>query len=411
MSKDGLLVGLDVGSTKVTIVVGEAAENNEIYILGSGIAASTGIKKGMIVNIEETIAAIESVIADAEHIADVDIDTVYVSIGGYHIQGQNTRGRIVIPPAQKEITADDKIRVQEAARAVQLSPNTEILHVLPEEYKVDDQDGIIDPIGMTGSQLEVGAHVITGSTPSLRNLQKSVRGAGLKIKEMIFEAIASCEAVLTPDEKELGVVLVDFGGGTTDVVIYIGGYIRHSIVLPLGSAHITSDISIGLRTSAQEAEKLKVKHGLVWSEGADLEEKLTVQNAGNDGTRQIDSRQIFEIIEPRMEEIFNMVKDEIRNSGCAAGVPAGVVLTGGGALLCGAQKFAEKLLEMPVRIGKPSNISGLVEKVNGPAYSSCIGLLAHAMRQHNHPKHSFIQSNSVFDSFSNWIKSFFKDVF
>lgn len=411
MSKEGLVVGLDVGSSKVTIVVGEATENNEIYILGSGTAQSAGIKKGMIVNIEETMLAIESVVSDAEHIADVDIDTVYLGVGGYHIEGQNTRGRIIIPSTQKEIALSDKQKVQEAARAVPLEPNHEILHVIAQEYKVDDQNGIIDPVGMAGSQLEVETHIITGATTSIRNLQKSVRGAGLKVKEMLFEGLASCEAVLTPDEKELGVALVDIGAGTTDIVIYSGGYVKHSNVLPIGSAHLTSDISICLRTSVQEAERLKTRHGFVWSEGVNLEEKISVANAGNDGSRQIEIKQLFEIVEPRFEEIFTMIQKEIRESGYYSTIPAGLVMTGGGSLLTGARKFAEKFLGMPARLGKPANITGLTEKVSGPGFSTCIGLLAHGLRREHNPRYIFAQQSGFLDGAVSWIKNFFKDIF
>lgn len=412
MLKDGLVVGLDVGTTKTAVVVGEASENNEIYILGSGVAPSCGIKKGMIINIEETIKTIEAVVSDAEHISDSDIDTVYISVGGYHIQGQNTRGRIIIPPAQKEIVSEDKSRVQEAARAIQLAANYEILHVIPKEYKVDDQDGILDPAGMVGSQLEVETHIITASSIALRNLQKSVKGSGLKIKELVFEGLAAAEAVLTPDEKELGVVLLHIGGGTTDIVAYSNGYVKYSGVLPVGSAHLSSDISIGLRTSFQEAEKLKIKHGSIWLEDIDLNEKISVANAGNDGARLIELRQMIEIMEPRMEEMFSMIKSEIKKIGPAAKIPAGVVLSGGGALLNGIVKFAEKSLEMPVRIGKPNNINGLTDRVNGPAFSACIGLLMYGLKYQNHfNRQPFMRSNSAYDGFKNWLKSFFKDIF
>lgn len=411
MPKDGLVVGLDVGSTKITIIVGEASENNGIYVLGSSVVQTSGIKKGMIVNIEETVSAIETAVTDAEHMADVDIDTVYVSIGGYHISGQNSRGIIAVPPNQREITAEEKQKVQEAARAIALPQNREIIHLIPEEYTVDDQPGIIDPIGMSGLRLEVDTHIITGMTTSIRNLQKSIKGTGLKIKDFLFEGLASGEAVVTADEKELGIVLVDIGGGTTDVVIYAGGYVKHTNVLAIGSAHITSDISIGLRTSYQEAEKIKLHNGLVWAEGMNLEEKITVQNAGNDGSRQIELKQLFDIIEPRMEEIFTMVKQEIKNSGLASAVPGGVILTGGGVLLNGTQKFAEKILGMPVRIGKPNNIDGLIEKINGPAFATCFGLLSYGLKNETQPRHSFIRRTNIVEGTVNWVKSFFKDIF
>lgn len=411
MPKDGLVVGLDVGSTKITIIVGEASENNGIYVLGSSVVQTAGIKKGMIVNIEETVSAIETAVTDAEHMADVDIDTVYVSIGGYHISGQNSRGIIAVPPNQREITAEEKQKVQEAARAIALPQNREIIHLIPEEYTVDDQPGIIDPIGMSGLRLEVDTHIITGMTTSIRNLQKSIKGTGLKIKDFLFEGLASGEAVVTADEKELGIVLVDIGGGTTDVVIYAGGYVKHTNVLAIGAAHITSDISIGLRTSYQEAEKIKLHNGLVWAEGMNLEEKITVQNAGNDGSRQIELKQLFDIIEPRMEEIFTMVKQEIKNSGLASAVPGGVILTGGGVLLNGTQKFAEKILGMPVRIGKPNNIDGLIEKINGPAFATCFGLLSYGLKNETQPRHSFIRRTNIVEGTVNWVKSFFKDIF
>jgi len=311
-----------------------------------------------------------------------------------------------------EIVAEDKNRVQEAARAIQMAANYEILHVIPKEYKVDDQDGILDPAGMVGSQLEVETHIITASSIALRNLQKSVRGSGLKIKDSIFEGLAAAEAVLTPDEKELGVVLLHIGGGTTDIVAYSNGYVKYSGVLPIGSAHLTSDISIGLRTSYQEAEKLKIKHGVIWLENVNLEEKISVANAGNDGARLIELRQMIEIIEPRMEEMFAMIKSEIKKIGPAAKIPAGVVLSGGGALLNGITKFAEKTLELPVRIGKPNNINGLTDRVNGPAFSACIGLLMYGLKFQNHShRQSFMRTNSTYDGFKSWLKSFFKDIF
>ncbi len=334
-----LLVGLDIGTTKICVIVGEIAEDKRIDIIGIGTHPSKGLKKGMVINIESTVESIKHAIEEAELMAGVEINSVYTGIAGGHIQGLNGHG--VIAVKEGEISKSDVERVLDAAKVVSIPGDREILHVIPQEFVVDGQDGVRDPVGMSGTRLEVRVHIITGAVTSAQNIVKCVKKAGLETMDVILQPLASSEAVLTPEEKDLGVLVVDIGGGTTDMAVFVEGAVRHTAVLPIGGNHLTNDIAIGLRTPPIEAEKLKIRYGCAMTELVKENETIEVPSVGG-RTPRIMSRQLLsEVIEPRAEEIFTLVAAEIEKAGFAEKVPAGVVLTGGSSLTPGMMELCE----------------------------------------------------------------------
>ena len=406
-----IVVGLDIGSTKVCVVVGELDGNGEIEVMGYGVQKCAGMKKGMIVDIEEVIRAIEDAVIDAEEMTDVDIDSVYVGIGGRSMESFTTTGTIAITDMNREITEEDKERVIEAARAINIPPNREIILVIPLSYSVDDQEEVKEPIGMNGSKLQVEAHIVTLSVTTVKNMMKVVNGSGLSIEQMIFQPLAAAEAVLTSDEKELGVAMVDIGAGTTDIAIFVDGHVRYLSTLPVGSDNITADIAVCEVVPHEEAEKLKLNYGTLNRELIDESEMIEAETASRDMNKMVSRYELHEIIAARMEEILGLVNDEIAKSELANFIPSGVVLTGGGARMDGIVEFASGILGCPVRIGRPTNLVGLSEKTSLPQYSVAMGLMSLGFRFEQSRLSKRKNHGGVVMQMLYWFRDWLKDLF
>ncbi|MGH7274825.1 MAG: cell division protein FtsA, partial [Nitrospiria bacterium] len=376
--QENTLVGLDIGTTKICAVVGEWVDETRVDIIGIGTSPSRGLRKGVVVNIESTVESIKKAIEEAELMAGVQINSVYAGIAGSHIKGFNSRG--VIAVKDHEVTRADIDRVLDAAKAVAIPLDREVLHVLPQEFIVDDQDGISEPLGMSGVRLEAEVHIITGSVTSAQNIVKCVNRAGLEVAEMILQPLASSESVLTADERELGVAMVDIGGGTTDIATFMEGSVWHTAVIGIGGHHLTNDIAVGLRTPAAEAEKIKRRYGCAMTSLVRDEETIEVPSVGGRPPRVLSRQLLSEIIEPRAEEIFSLVGREIKKTGHGEMVASGVVITGGSAIMEGMSEFAEKILDLPVRRGVPSHVGGLLDVVSSPMYATGVGLILYALR-------------------------------
>jgi cell division protein FtsA len=368
---------LDIGTTKICAIVAEVTEEGAINIIGVGSSLSRGLRKGVVINIESTVESIKKAVEEAELMAAVQINSVYTGIAGSHISGENSRG--VIALKKQEVTRSDVERAIETARTVAVLPHDRrVLHVLPREFMVDDQDGIREPLGMSGTRLEVDVHIITGAVTSAQNLIKSVNRAGLDVVDIILQPLASSEAVLSPEERELGVAMVDLGGGTTDLAIFVEGSIRHTAVLPIGGQHLSTDLAIGLRTPQAEAEKLKVRHGVALVEMVKEHEFVEVPSVGDRPPRSLARKMVAEIIQPRVEEMFDLMRREIVRAGYEGMLAAGVVITGGTSMLEGMPDAAERILDLPVRRGIPSGVGGLRDIVSNPMYATGVGLILHA---------------------------------
>jgi cell division protein FtsA len=359
-------------------VVGEWVDETRVDIIGIGTSPSRGLRKGVVVNIESTVESIKRAIEEAELMAGVQINSVYAGIAGSHIKGFNSRG--VIAVKDHEVTRADIDRVLDAAKAVAIPLDREVLHVLPQEFIVDDQDGISEPLGMSGVRLEAEVHIITGSVTSAQNIVKCVNRAGLEVAEMILQPLASSESVLTADERELGVAMVDIGGGTTDIATFMEGSVWHTAVIGIGGHHLTNDIAVGLRTPAAEAEKIKRRYGCAMTSLVRDEETIEVPSVGGRPSRVLSRQLLSEIIEPRAEEIFSLVGREIKKTGHGEMVASGVVITGGSAIMEGMPEIAEKILDLPVRRGVPSHVGGLLDVVSSPMYATGVGLILYALR-------------------------------
>ncbi len=378
--KDRYLVGLDVGTSKVCAIVGETMDDGSLDIVGIGVAESRGIRRGVIVNLEAAVESIKKAIEEAELMAGVEIDAVHLSMAGPHIKGFNSRGVIAVAGKSREITRDDVRRAIEAAKAVSLPAGRDILHVLPQDFVVDEQDGIGAPVGMTGARLEVNVHIVTSSTTATQNMVSCVNRAGVHVIDTVIEQIAASESVLTPDEKELGVALVDIGGGTTDIAIFERGSLWHTAVIGVGGDHFTSDIAVGLRMPIPDAEKLKRKCGCALSAMVDEDETMDVASVGGRRPRVMARRILSEILQPRAEEIFHLVWDEIRRAGYEKALNSGIVLTGGGAILEGMPEIAEQIFDLPIRRGAPAGVGGLADHVGSPSFATPVGLVLYGQR-------------------------------
>jgi len=407
--RESILVGLDIGTTKICAVVGEIKENDRVDVIGIGTSPSRGLRKGVVVNIESTVESIKRAVEEAELMAGVQINSVYTGIAGGHIKGFNSRG--VIAVKDREVNQSDVDRVIDAAKAVAIPLDREVLHVLPQEFIVDDQDGIKDPLGMSGVRLEAEVHIITGAVTSAQNIIKSVNRAGLEVADIILQPLAASCAVLTNDERELGVAMVDIGGGTTDIATFVEGSIWHTAVLGIGGNHLTNDIAIGLRTPTNEAEKIKIRYGCALSNLVKEEETIEVPSVGGRPTRILSRQLLAEIIEPRAEEIFSLVSREIKRTGYEEMVASGVVITGGSSILEGMPEVAEKVLDLPVRRGVPVHVGGLVDIVNNPMYSTAVGLILYALKeQGDRNLRRFTDANlfnRVVHRMKSWVKEFF----
>jgi len=405
--KDSIVVGLDIGTTKICTVVGELTDG-QIHIIGLGTYPSKGLRKGVVINIDSTVQSIKKAVEEAELMADCHIASVYAGIAGGHIKGINSHGVIAIK--NKEITPSDVKRVIDAASAVAIPMDREVIHILPQEFIVDDQDGIKDPVGMSGVRLEGRVHIVTGAITSAQNIIKCANRAGLDVDDIVLEQLGSSEAVLTPEEKELGSAIIDIGGGTTDLVIFVNGSIKHTSVFSLAGSHITNDISVGLRTPAEEAEKIKIRYGCALTAMVRKDETIEVPSVGGRKPRVLSRQTLTEIIEPRVEEILSLVHDEVVRMGYANLIPAGVILTGGSAILEGIPELAEQIFNLPVRRGTPVGIGGLVDLVNSPMYATGVGLVLYGSRNKAQSRFKVGEGNvfrKVTHRMREWIGEFF----
>ena len=368
-----LIVGLDIGTSKVVAIVGEVTPEGTIEVVGIGSHPSRGLKKGVVVNIESTVQSIQRAIEEAELMAGCEIHSVYAGIAGSHIRSLNSHGIVAI--RDNEVTANDVERVIDAARAVAIPADQKILHILPQEFIIDGQEGIREPIGMSGVRLEARVHMVTGAVSAAQNIIKCVRRCGLEVDDVILQQLASSYAVLAEDEKELGVCLCDIGGGTTDIAVFVHGAIHHSAVIPIAGDQVTNDIAVALRTPTQHAEDLKIKYACALTQLADPDETIEVPSVGDRPPRRLVRQTLAEVVEPRYEELFSLVAAELKRSGFDGMIAAGMVLTGGGARMEGAIELAEEVFNMPVRLGSPQYVSGLVDVVRNPIYATGVGLL------------------------------------
>lgn len=378
-NEENMIVALDIGTSKVVAIVGAIGATGDLEIVGTGMHASSGLKKGVVVNIEATVTSIQRAIEEAELMAGCTIHSVYAGIAGSHIRSLNSHGIVAI--RDREVQPLDVERVIDAARAVAIPADQEILHVLPQEYIIDDQEGVQEPIGMSGVRLEAKVHLVTCAANAAQNIKKCIRRCGLDVDDIVLEQLASSYAVLTDDEKQLGVALVDIGGGTSDIAIFTEGAIRHTGVIPIAGDQVTNDIAMALRTPTAHAEDLKIKYACALAKLARPEETVKVPSVGDRESRDMSRQLLAEVVEPRYDELFTLVQAEIRRSGFEELIAAGVVLTGGTSKMEGVTELAEEIFHMPVRIGAPVNVKGLSDIVNNPIYSTGVGLLHFGVQQ------------------------------
>ncbi len=408
VAKQEFIVGLDIGTTKICAIVGQVTETG-IDIVGLGSRPSTGLRKGAVINIDSTVEGIQKAIEEAELMAGTEISSAYIGVAGNHVKSFNSSG--VVSIKNREIDPDDVARVIDAAKAIAIPADRQVIHLIPQDYIIDGQDGIKEPIGMNGVRLEGKIHIVTASTSSTQNLVKCANRSGLHVDELVLEPIASAEAVLCDDEKELGVALVDMGGGTSDICIFVGGALVHTGVINIGGNHITNDIAVGLRTPQIEAEKLKIRHGCAVKELLAPEETIEVPGVGGRQPRIVARQLLAEIIGPRVEEMFSLIKAEIDKTGYSHLIGSGVVITGGCSMLEGMPELAEMIFEMPVKRGYPSGMGGMRDIVNSPKYATGVGLLKYAankMAAKNHRLHSGEGvGRRMRDAMTGWIKDLF----
>lgn len=378
--KNRYLVGLDVGTSKIATIVGEVTEEGDLDIVGVGTAESEGIRQGVVVNLELAYRAVDRSIKEAEQTAGIEIDRVILGLSGAHIKGFNSRGVVSVAGKNREIFTEDVGRAIEAARDIAVPSGREILHAIVQDFVVDEQDGITDPIGMTGSRLEVNVHVVTGSESSKQNIEVCVGRAGVKVQNAVLEQLAASEAVLTTDEKELGVALVDIGGGTTDFTVFERGSIWHTGVIAIGGDHFTNDLAVSLRTPIPDAEKLKQRAGCAFAALVDEEDMVEVPSIGGRAPRNMPKKLLAEVLQPHAEDVFHHLWDEIRRSGYERSLNAGVVLTGGGSKLEGMAEIAEQIFDLPIRRGFPDGVGGLADHVQDPSFATAVGLAMHVNR-------------------------------
>ncbi|MAZ06533.1 cell division protein FtsA [Marinobacter sp. SS8-8] len=376
---ENMIVGLDIGTSKVVAIVGKRKMDGTIEVVGIGSHPSRGLKRGVVVNIETTVQAIQRAVEEAELMAGCRIHSVYAGIAGSHIKSLNSHGIVAI--RDREVTQADIDRVIDAAQAVAIPADQKILHILPQEFVIDSQEGIKEPMGMSGVRLEAKVHLVTCAVNAAQNIEKCVRRCGLEVDDIILEQLASSHAILTEDEKELGVCVVDIGGGTTDIAVFTGGAIRHTAVIPIAGDQVTNDIAMALRTPTQNAEEIKIKYACALTQLAGADETIKVPSVGDRPPRDLSRQALAEVVEPRYEELFTLVQSELRRSGFEDLVPAGIVITGGSSTMEGVVELAEEIFHMPVRLACPQAVSGMTEVVNNPIYATGVGLLIHGFRQ------------------------------
>jgi len=402
-----LIVGLDIGTSKIVCIVAEATPEGGIDIIGMGTSPSRGLRRGVVVNIEATVNAIQRALEEAELMADCKIREVYTGIAGSHIKSFNSHGMYAIK--DKEISQMDVDRVVETARAVNIPTDQQILHTIPQEFIVDGQEDVRDPLGMSAMRLEVKVHIVTGAVSAAQNIIKCVRRCGLEVSDLVLQPLASAMAVLTEDEKELGVCLVDIGGGTTDIAVFTNGAIRHTAVIPVAGDQVNNDIAVALRTPPKEAEDIKIQHGCALRQLADARDMIEVPGIGDRPSRTLSRQTLAEFIEPRMEELYSLVQAELRRSGFEELMSSGVVITGGSAAMRGMVELGEEVFHMPVRLGWPRYTGGLSDVIHNPRYATCIGLLLAGLEERGRdvPKLSGGSLKEIFERMKSWFKGNF----
>ncbi len=410
MVKGERIVGLDIGTTKICAIVAEVDDHDQLKITGVGTSPSEGLKRGVVVNLDKTVRSIRRAIEGAERMSDARITAVYAGIAGDHVRSFNSRGVIAVSGPDNEITNHDEARVVEAAKAVSIPMDREIIHVLPQEFVVDDQPGIREPIGMAGVRLEADVHIVTGAVTSAQNICKSIRRSGVEVADLVLEPIASSYSVLSPEEEEMGVVLLDVGGGTTDMAVFYDGSIRHTAVIGLGGENVTNDVFIGLRTPWNHAEAIKREHGCALRSLVSKEEVVEVPGLAGRPSYKIPRMELAAVVEARMEEIFALVHREIRRTDYADLLAAGVVLTGGGAMLEGCVELAEEVFGMPVSLGTPRGVTGLSDAVTQPIYATGVGLALFGLHHRNGHLQG-VGGDRLFQSILGRMKSWVKDFF
>jgi cell division protein FtsA len=405
--RNNIVVGLDIGTSKVCAIVGEMTDRG-VEMIGVGSHLSQGLRKGVVINIESTVESIKKAVQEAELMAGCEINSVFTGIAGGHIKGFNSHGIVAVK--NKEVTDRDLERVIDAAKAVAIPMDREVLHILPQDYIIDEQDGIKEPLGMSGVRLEAKVHIVTGAVTSAQNIVKCCNRTGLNVADIVLEPLASAEAVLTSEEKELGVALVDMGGGTTDIALFHDGSVKHTAVLAIGGNHLTSDIAAGLRTPIGEAERIKQRYGFARTNMVTRDERVEVPSVGGRNSRTISRQILCEIIEPRLDEIFQLIRREIAKSGYDGSLASGVVMTGGSTLLPGMVQMAEEVMGMPTRLGLPAHVCGLTDVISSPIYATGVGLVLYGMKRQD--KNFFrIREDNLFGKvrgrMSDWFSEFF----
>jgi cell division protein FtsA len=399
-----LIVGLDIGTSKIAAIVAEITPDGGFEIIGMGSHPSRGLKKGVVVNIETTVSAIQRALEEAELMADCKIREVYTGIAGSHIKSFNSQGMVAIK--DKEVAQTDIERVIDTAKAVQIPNDQQILHILNQEFVIDGQEDVREPLGMSGVRLEVKVHIVTGAVSAAQNIIKCVRRCGLEVSDLILQPLASVMAVISEDEKELGVCLMDIGGGTTDMTVFTHGAIRHTAVIPIAGDQITNDIAMALRTPTKDAEEIKEQYGCALSQLADPQEMVDVPGLGDRASRQLSRKTLAEVIEPRVEELYSLVQSELRRSGYEELLSSGIVITGGSSVTRGMVELGEEIFHMPVRVGKPSYSGGLAEVVRHPRYSTAVGLVLAGIQQHRNRELARLQAGT-FQQVTERMKSWF----
>jgi cell division protein FtsA len=402
-----MIVGLDIGTSKVVAIVGEVAADGSIEVVGIGTHPSKGMKKGVVVNIESTVQSIQRAVDEAELMAGCQIHSVYAGIAGSHIRSLNSHGIVAIK--EQEVVGLDLERVLDAARAVAIPADQKVLHVLPQEYVIDNQEGIKEPHGMSGVRLEAKVHLVTCAVNAAQNVEKCIRRCGLEVEDIILEQLASSYSVLTDDERELGVCLVDIGGGTTDIAIFTEGSIRHTGVIPIAGDQVTNDIAMALRTPSQHAEEIKIRYACALTQLAGADQTIKVPSVGDRPPRDLSRQSLAEVVEPRYDELFTLIQAELRRSGYEDLIPSGIVLTGGTSKMEGAVELAEEIFHMPVRVGYPQSIEGLADIVRNPVYSTAVGLLLYGARHSGEhaPSGGRLQGDGWWTRMLQWLRDSF----
>ena len=408
LENKNLIVGLDIGTSKIAAIVAEMTPEGGFEVIGMGSAPSRGLKKGVVVNIESTVTAIQRALEEAELMSDCKIREVWTGIAGSHIKSFNSHGMVAIK--DREVTQADVDRVVETAKAIPIPTDQQILHVLNQEFVIDGQEDVREPLGMSGVRLEVKVHIVTGAVSAAQNIMKCVRRCGLEVNDLILQPLASANSVLSEDERDLGVCLVDIGGGTSDLAVFTQGAIRHTAVIPIAGDQITNDIAMALRTPTKEAEEIKRRHGCALRELADAQEMIEVPGVGDRGARKLSRQTLAEVIEPRVEELYSLVQAELRRSGFEELLSSGVVITGGSAAMQGMVELGEEVFHMPVRLGLPSYAGGLSEVIRNPRYSTGVGLLMAGYSQHQRQQIARMQNGSfkqIFERMRRWFETNF----